>query len=214
MEMLEIATIGFLVVFLGTLFLIGELLVKVKGLFGLLGIGIMTIYFSYHLTGETGLWVVLLYILGLLLFIVDGKVVNDGTVAALGVILMILGLAIPSPNMIYGILVSMAFLVGGFSSLLFLKVFPPRNMWSKMTLKNKLSSEEGYNSINETYVQLVGRKGVTVSPFRPTGTVKIDDELYSATSGSQWLSEGETIEVISVDGTRIVVRRVEQDNKQ
>ncbi|WP_144449490.1 NfeD family protein [Halalkalibacter nanhaiisediminis] len=210
MEWLDSASIGFLVVFLGTLFLIGELLVRAKGLFAILGIAIMAMYFSYHLSGDVGLWVVLLYVIGLALIIIDGKVITDGTVAIIGVVLMIIGLAVPAPNMIYGVLVSMGFLLGGFSSALFLKVFPSRNLWAKMTLKDRLTEDLGYNSINESYSKLVGKQGRTLTPFRPTGSVEIDGQQYSATSGSQWLEANIEIVVTSVDGTRIVVKKVEE----
>ncbi|WP_413380169.1 NfeD family protein [Alkalihalobacillus sp. 1P02AB] len=210
MEWLDHATIGFIVILLGTLFLFGELLVRAKGLFALLGVAIMATYFTYHLSGDVGFWIVLLYLIGLTLIIVDGKFITDGTVAVIGVILMIAALAIPSPSLVYGLLVSMGFLIGGFGSFLFLKVFPSRNMWDKMTLKDKLSSEMGYNSINEKYTELVGKKGKTLSPFRPTGTVEIDGEGYSATSGNKWIEANVPVEVVSVDGTRILIKEWEQ----
>ncbi|WP_096434646.1 NfeD family protein [Alteribacter populi] len=205
MEMLESATIGFLVVFLGTLFIFGEIMVRAKGLFGILGIAIMSMYFSYHLTADAGLWVVLLYVIGLLLIIFDGKVTTDGTIALVGALLMILGLSLPTPSVVYGALVAMALMIAVPTSFLFTKVFPSRNLWSKMTLKDKLTGDEGYNSMNESYKELVGKPGVTKTPFRPTGTVEVEGKLYSATSDNQWIQADEKIKVISVDGTRIVV---------
>ncbi|MCM3712873.1 NfeD family protein [Halalkalibacter oceani] len=213
MEWLDSASIGFLVVFLGTLFLIGELLVRAKGLFALLGIAIMAMYFSYHLSGEVGFWVVILYVVGLALIIIDGKVITDGTVALLGIILMIIGLAVPAPTFLYGVFVSMGFLLGGFGSALFLKVFPSRNLWAKMTLKDRLTGDLGYNSINESYTSLVGKEGKTLTPFRPTGSIEIDGAQYSATSGGQWIEAGAPIEVVSVDGTRIVVKKREENKE-
>ncbi|WP_088102477.1 NfeD family protein [Halalkalibacter urbisdiaboli] len=211
MDWLDSATIGFLVVFLGTLFLFGELLVRAKGLFAVLGVLIMALYFSYHLSADVGLWVIILYLVGLALIILDGKVITDGTVSLLGIVLMIAGLAVPAPDLIYGVLVSMGFLVGGISSSLFLKVFPSRKMWDKMTLKDRMTSELGYNSLNDTYRKLIGKQGRTLSAFRPTGTIVIDGEQYSATSGGQWLEADVEIEVVSVDGTRIVVKRKESE---
>ncbi|GAE24749.1 hypothetical protein JCM9140_701 [Halalkalibacter wakoensis JCM 9140] len=214
MEWLDTPSIGFIVVFLGTLFLIGELLVRVKGLFAILGVAIMATYFSYHLTGDVGLWVVILYMVGLALIVIDGKVITDGTVALLGVVLMIIGLAVPAPSFLYGVLVSMGFIIGGFSSALFLKVFPSRNLWAKMTLKDKLTSELGYNSINEQYHELVGKKGRTLSSFRPTGTIEIDGEQYSATSGGSWIEPNKDIVIVSVDGTRIVIKKIDDEEEK
>ncbi|TMW73817.1 NfeD family protein [Alteribacter natronophilus] len=205
MDILESATIGFLVVFLGTLFVFGEIMVRAKGLFGILGIAIMSLYFSYHLSPDLGMWVVLLYVIGLTLIIFDGKVTTDGTIAVVGVLLMILGLSLPTPGIVYGTLVAFALILAVPTSFLFTKVFPSRNLWDKMTLKDKLGDEEGYNSMNESYKDLVGKTGVTKTPFRPTGTIEVEGKLYSATSDNQWIKADEKIKVISVDGTRIVV---------
>ncbi|GAF65921.1 NfeD family protein [Alkalihalobacillus trypoxylicola] len=211
MEWLDYGAVGFIVILLGTLFLFGELLVKAKGLFAILGIAIMATYFSYHLTGDTGFWVIILYVVGLTLIMIDGKFITDGTVAMIGLILMIAGLAIPSPSFIYGLLVSMGFLMGAFGAFLFLKVFPSRHMWDKMTLKNKLSSDMGYNSLNESYKELVDKTGTTLSPFRPTGTVEIEGEAYSATSGAHWVEANVKVKVVSVDGTRILIKKLEDE---
>ncbi len=58
-DWLDSATVGFLVVTLGTLFLIGELLVRAKGLFGLLGLGLISVYFLHHLNGDASTWVII-----------------------------------------------------------------------------------------------------------------------------------------------------------
>lgn len=205
MEILDNATIGFFVVFIATLFIFGELMVRAKGIFAILGVVLMAMYFSYHLTASASLWIVLLYVIGLVLIIFDGKVTTDGTIALLGLLLMIFGLALPAPSIVYGILVAMALILAAPASYLFTKVFPSRNMWSKMTLKDKLSSELGYNSMNDSYRELLGKEGETKTPFRPTGTVEIESKLYSATTDNLWLEEGRKVKVISVDGTRIVV---------
>ncbi|MCR6096743.1 nodulation protein NfeD [Salipaludibacillus agaradhaerens] len=205
MEFLDYAAFGFFVVFIATLFIFGEMMVRTKGLFGVIGVVIMAIYFSYHVTAGDSLWIVILYLIGLSLIIFDGKVTTDGTIASLGILLMVLGLAIPAPGLTYGALVSMAFLIAAPSSYLFTKVFPRRNMWDKMTLKDRLTSEHGYNSMNDSYKELVGKTGITKTPFRPTGTVEVEGKLYSATSDNQWIKEDETVKVLSVDGTRIVI---------
>ncbi|MBU9722456.1 MULTISPECIES: NfeD family protein [Bacillaceae] len=205
MELLDNASFGFFVIFIATLFIFGELMVRAKGIFAVLGVVIMAMYFSYHLTAGASLWIVVLYLIGLMLIIFDGKVTTDGTIALFGILLMILGLALPAPGIVYGALVAMALIIAAPTSYLFTKVFPPRNMWSKMTLKDKLTSDLGYNSMNESYKDLIGKTGVTKTPFRPTGTIDVDGKLYSATSDNQWLEPNQKIRVISADGTRIVV---------
>nr|WP_059102892.1 NfeD family protein [Shouchella shacheensis] len=210
MEWLNAAPVGFLVVTLGTMFLLGELMVRARGIFALLGMGLMSMYFIHHLNGDVGTWVIVFYVVGLALIIFDGNVTSEGTISIIGIVFMIIGLAVPAPTLIYSILVAMGVFVGALLALLFLKVFPHRNMWSKMVLKDQLTSEKGYNSMNEDYKELVGKKGKTLNPFRPTGTVEIDNKPYSATSGGQWIPAETEIEVISVDGTRILVKKTEE----
>ncbi|RSL30922.1 nodulation protein NfeD [Salibacterium salarium] len=210
MDWLEYASVGFLVVFLGTLFLMGEMLVKAKGLFAVLGIAFMSLFFSFHIDAGGSMWIIILYVIGICLIILDGKVISDGTIALFGALLMGIGLAVPTPDVTYGVLVVFGYLTGLFASGLFLKVFASRNLWSKMTLKDQLGSEQGYNSMNQTYKELEGKQAKTLTPFRPTGTIIFDGRHYSATSGDQWLEAGETVRVLSVDGTKILVRREEE----
>jgi membrane-bound ClpP family serine protease len=215
MALLQQPSVGFLLIFMATLFLFGEMLVKAKGIFGFIGIGLMTVYFSYHLDLEQHLvWLSLLYVSGFLLILLDGKLINDGSVALIGSLLMIAALAIPSPSILYGVLVGMGFITGAAMSFLFLKAFPARNLWSKMALKDQLTSEKGYNSINPGYKSLVGKQGETQTPFRPTGTVNIDGNVYSAIAEGRWVKPGIPVKVVSVDGTRIVIEEITESSSE
>lgn len=212
MEWLNYESVGFLVVFFGTVFLLGEMLVKAKGIFAIIGIAFMSIFFSFHIDSTSSIWIIILYLAGVGLIILDGKVISDGTIALLGAFLMSLGLAVPTPSLLYGILVIFGFLLGLFASAFFLKVFPRRNLWSKITLRDRMTGELGYNSMNESYSNLEGKTGKTLTPFRPIGTVLIEGSKYSATSENQWLEADEEIVVVSVDGTRILIRKKEKSN--
>ncbi|MBB6448864.1 membrane-bound ClpP family serine protease [Geomicrobium halophilum] len=205
MEWLDISMFGFLVVFLATMFFIGELVVKAKGIFGIIGFSLITLYFAHQIGDTSGLWVIILYVAGLLLILTDGKLLGDGLLSFFGVLLMIVGIAVPAPNLIYAVMVGSAVIFGGFAALLFMKVFPRRDLWSKMTLTESMTSEEGYNSMNESYGELLGKEGKTLTDFRPIGTVEIEGKTYSATTGAVWLEKDTDIKVTSVDGTRIVV---------
>ncbi|MBM7633724.1 NfeD family protein [Geomicrobium sediminis] len=214
MAWLDYSFVGFLVVVLATMFLIGELLVKSRGIFGVVGVVLITLYFAHHLDGLGNAWVVGAYLIGLTLILIDGKLFGDGMVSALGVGLMIVGLAIPAPDLLYSVLVGFGVLIGGSGAFLFMKVFPRRELWTKMTFKDTLSSEEGYNSMNESYRDLVGKTGKTLSDFRPTGTVEIEGQPYSATTGASWLKANVDVEVKSVDGTRILIAEIPKENKE
>lgn len=206
MELLDLTFIGFLLVMLGSMFLFGELFVKAKGIFFIIGLLLFTTYFSYFITSTSMLWLAVIFIIGLSLVIIDGAFVNDGTLTLVGIAVMALSVAVPAPSILYGVVAVFGLIAGFGLSFLFLKVLRPRNMWKRMALKDKLTSEEGYNSLNEEYLQLVGKEGTTATVFRPIGTVEIEGKTYSAITNGQWLEKDVPVSVASVDGTKIVIK--------
>ncbi len=201
--------IGLIFIGLGTLFLLGEILVNMRGIFAVLGI-IFTVYYFYTFLTEPSTIVIMLiiYFVGLLLIFIDGKLINDGTLATLGLAGMILSVALTAPNFFAGLYAVIGVILGGALSFTFLKVFKRRNMWSKIALKDRLTKEAGYTSLNEEYVQLVGKKGTTLTDLRPVGTIDIDGKDYSAISNAQWIKKGTEVQVTEVDGTRILVKEI------
>src|SRR5690625_30351 len=204
--------ISLFIVGFGTLFLIGEILVNMSGIFALLGISFIVIYFYSYLTDPTSFAIILIiYFVGLLLILIDGKIVNDGTLATLGLAGMILSVIIAAPNFFAGIYAVLGVLVGGALSFTFLKIFKRRNMWSKIALKDRLTKEAGYSSLNEEYEQLVGKTGITITDLRPVGTIRIENDEYSGVSNAQWIEKGTEIKVVEVDGTKILVNKVTEE---
>ncbi|WP_237475753.1 NfeD family protein [Virgibacillus salexigens] len=205
MALLEMDWIGLVITGFATLFLIGEVLVNMRGLFALLGIGFITVYFGVYVETSSIIIMVIIYFIGLLLIVIDGKLLNDGTLATIGLASMLTAVALPAPNLAAGLYAVLGVLVGTGASFLFLKVFKRRDMWNKITLKDQLTKEAGYNSLNSTYEALVNQEGVTLTDLRPVGTIRIAEKDYSAVSNGQWLPKNTTIRVVQVDGTKILV---------
>lgn len=208
MEIFELQWIGFVITFLGTLFLIGEVLVNMRGFFGLLGIGFITVYFAAYVQSGSFILMLIIYFVGLLLIIIDGKIINDGTLATLGLASMLTAVALAAPDFTSGLYAVLGVLLGSGASFLFLKVFKKREMWTKLALKDQLTKEAGYNSMNMDYELLVGQEGVTLNDLRPVGTIKINNKDYSAVSDGQWLEKGSKVKVVQVDGTKILVEKI------
>ena len=206
--MLAFDWIALFITFLGTMFLIGELLVNMKGIFAIVGFGFITVYFSSYLATDMFIVMMLVYFLGIILMVVDGKLINDGTLATIGAAVMVIAVGFSAPNWVAGLYSVIGVILGGAASLLFLKVFKHRKMWTKITLRDQLSSEMGYNSMKESYQFLVNKKGKALTDMRPVGTIKIEEEDYSAVSNGQWISKDDEIKVVSVDGTRILVKKI------
>lgn len=208
MDIFAMSWVAFIVTGLGTLFLIGEILVNMRGVFGLLGIGFMVVYFSAYLDPSMFAIMIIIYFVGLLLIIIDGKLLNDGTLATLGTAGMITSVAIAAPDFYTGLYAIIGVLIGGASSFLFLKVFKRRNLWNKLALTDRLTKEAGYSSMNAEYEGLIGLEGITLNAFRPVGTVRINNQDYSAISDGQWIDKDALIKVVEVDGTKILVKKI------
>ncbi|MCO7126307.1 nodulation protein NfeD [Sporolactobacillus shoreicorticis] len=212
MDLLTYPAGGFIVILLASCFLFAELLVKAKGLLALTASGLFIYYFLHFLTDQASPWIFLLLIGGLLLIIIDGKLFTTGIIGVFGFILMVLGCALPTPTLLYGMLVGIAFVIGACGSLFFRKILPQRDYLDKLMLHDKLSSDKGYNSINSDYHELIGKEGKTMTPFHPVGTVKIDGKNYSAITDGIFLEKNAAVKVISVDGTRIFIDQVDGEN--
>lgn len=200
----------FAITFFGTMLLIGEVLVNTRGIFGLLGMALITFYFYGNIV-EPGTFIIMLivYFVGLLLIIVDGKVINDGTLATIGLACMLLATALAAPDFSSGLYAVIGVLLGSGCSFIFLKIFKRRKMWDKIALKDRLTNDKGYNSMNQTYEKLVGSQGEAITDLRPVGTISINGEEFSGISNAQWIEKGTKIKVVSVDGTRILVKKIQ-----
>jgi len=204
-QFLQYEWVALLITGLGTLFLIGEVLVNMRGVFALLGIGFISVYFTIYQNTNSLLLMLIIYFIGLLLIIIDGKLINDGTLAILGVASMLTSVALAADNFASGLYAVIGVLIGGGSAFTFPKVFPSRDLWSKITLRDRLTEEDGYSTMNQEYAELVGKTGKTLTDLRPIGTIEIDGQEYSAISNAQWIYKGSLVKVIKVDGTRILV---------
>lgn len=204
--------IGLIFAGLGTLFLFGEILVNMRGLFAILGVSFISLYFyTFSFTLPSFTLMLAIYFVGILLIIIDGKVLNDGTLAVIGLVSMVLSVSLTAPNIFAGLYAVLGIIIGVASSFLFLKLFKRRKMWQRIALKDRLTKEAGYSTLTAEYESLLGKKGITLTHLRPIGTVQIDHKEYSAISNAIWINKGMEVEVIQVDGTRILVKPLTDD---
>jgi membrane-bound ClpP family serine protease len=53
---------------------------------------------------------------------------------------------------------------------------------------------------------LIGARGVAVTDLKPTGEIRVVGEFWRATAKAGWISEGEEVEVVGLEGMFLVVR--------
>ena len=113
--------------------------------------------------------------------------VNHGPVAALGMTIIVLSI------IAIAISVSLRSAANGKLSR------------SKIVLNETESNEAGYRSSEDMQVFL-GKEGVATTVLRPTGMAEFDDVKLNVVSDGEFIQSGTKVQIIRVEGSRIVVR--------
>ena len=59
------------------------------------------------------------------------------------------------------------------------------------------------------YSDLLGLVGVTTTPLRPAGKIRVDEQLIQVVSDGSVIAKGHSVRVKDVNGTRVVVEALE-----
>ncbi|MBS4217105.1 nodulation protein NfeD [Bacillus sp. FJAT-49711] len=179
------------------------------GLPGGMGISALLLFFyGHYVAGLAGYESLILFVLGIILiaaefFLAGGIAGLLGTVAVIGSIIMAGGNFV---NMAISIIIALFLSV--LLTIIMLKVFGKRmNIFKKLILTDSTNTESGYVS-NVNRLELIGREGITVTPLRPSGTVKMDDERLDVVAEGSFIENNTKVKVVKVEGSRIVVREI------
>ncbi len=206
-----------LLITLGILGIIVELRTPGFGVPGVLGIASLTLFFWGHwlvrLAGwEEGLLVGIgLVLLALEMFVVPGF----GLTGLLGIAALVagLGLSLVGAGATWAAVVTAAgrvavsLLLALAGALALFRLLPRLPVGRRMVLTTELQAREGFASATEADRRLVGKHGTAVSPLRPAGIALIEGARVDVVSDGEFIEAGTPIEVVRVDGNRVVVRR-------
>lgn len=186
------------------------------GLPGMVGLVAMALFLGGHwLVALAGWEQVLLIGLGLLLigaevFLIPGF----GVAGLMGILALLAGLgsSLVGAGATWGAIVT-AVARAGFSLVLAImagfivfRLLPRLPIGRRLILDTGLAAGAGYRSEPESDRRWLGHQGITVSALRPSGIAQLDGERVDVVSDGMFLEPGTRIEVIRVDGNRIVVR--------
>ncbi|MGE8078193.1 NfeD family protein [Peribacillus loiseleuriae] len=186
-----------------------ELFTPGFGIPGATGLIALLLYFYGHfVAGLAGYEVLVLFIAGILLCILE-LFVPGGVVGALGMAAIIVSLFLASDNPIQlGISLLVAIAVSILVFILLVKVFGKEmKFFRKIVLKDSTSSEQGYVS-NVSRIELVGLEGITLVDLRPSGTAEINGERLDVVSEGSFILKNSKVKVVKAEGSRIVVREI------
>jgi membrane-bound serine protease (ClpP class) len=202
---------------LGMLGLIVELRTPGVGLPGVLGVTSLALFFWGHWLVQLVGWEELLLVgagcvlLGLEVFITPGF----GLIGALGLMALLggLGLSLVGVGATWEVIlraagrVVLSLLVAIAAALALLRVLPRLPFGRRLVLETEMAADAGYASAPEGDRRWLGQRGTAASPLRPVGLADLAGERVDVVSDGEFIDAGAPLEVIRVDGNRIVVRR-------
>ncbi|MEK4699012.1 nodulation protein NfeD [Solibacillus sp. FSL R7-0668] len=194
---------------IGSIGLVVELYSPGFGIPGTMGLAALGMFFFGHMVaGFAGYETLVLFVIGLILIVAE-LVVPGGIIGIIGGVLIIGSLLFAGESfvhMAYSILIAM--IITGIGMVILMKFFGKKlHLFNRLVLRDATTTEEGYVS-NTNRIELIGKRGQSITPLRPSGTIVLDGERLDVVTEGSYVDGGKTVEVIKVEGSRIVVREI------
>ena len=173
----------------------------------LLGIVAAAVFWgSQYTRGLVELYHIAVFLAGVLMIIVEILLPTVGLLAGLGVAAMLYSIVLALGGDIGALAaLGIALVISVVLFMLIVSRLPSSKLWNKIVLKKSSRTEEGYVSAAEQS-ELVGKMGEVLTELRPSGTARIDGRPVDVISEGAFIQKGKRILVLSVNGSRVVVR--------
>ncbi|MBB5354531.1 membrane-bound ClpP family serine protease [Anoxybacillus mongoliensis] len=172
------------------------------------------LFFSSHLAaGLTSVGAIILFGIGLILLVIE-LFVPGGVIGVAGVSTLVWSLFLAAKHSPF-ITVSLSIaVVSALMMGLWLSRVSKKKMalFEKIVLTDEQRNEKGYVS-HEARIDLMGKRGVSLTVLRPSGTALIDRERVDVVTEGEYIERNRPIEVIHVDGLKIVVRECKKEEE-
>src|SRR5690625_4708708 len=189
--------------------LIVELYTPGFGVAGTMGIVALVLFFYGHIiAGLAGMETVILLIIGII-FIILEFFVPGGILGIIGVGAVVVSLFLSGydlSHMAISILIAMVVGIATFI-ILYRRADAEKGFFQRIILKDRTMTEQGYVT-TDVKTEYLGKKGITVTTLRPAGIAEIGDERVDVVSEGTYIERSKKVEVIAVEGMRIVVREI------
>ena len=190
--------------------LIFEALTPGFALGGTVGIIALLIFFASHIfTGAIGTGIVVLFIIGVILILAEVFIIPGFGIAGIsGIAAVLVSLFFIFPNTTIAINVLLAVVLFTMVIAVFMfKKFGSSRFWKRISLES--SSKNYYSSSSKK--DYLDQEAKTLSKLRPAGTIEINGKRIDAVSEGAFIEKDKKVKVISVSGSRVVVRETSEE---
>lgn len=197
--LLSIGFIGFLVEFFTPGFGIG----------GTLSVIAFTIFFGGSmLAGNASFAVISIFIAGVILLLIEVFAPGFGAPGVGGIVCIITSIILSSDSIALGITsLAIALILTLIAAILLLKYGPRNQYFDKIILGTSLKKEKGFVS-NVTKKEMLGLEGITITPLRPSGAIRINEQRIDVVTEGEFIEVGMEVIITKVEGRKIVVKKI------
>jgi membrane-bound ClpP family serine protease len=168
-------------------------------------------FLNLDLAGLEGL-VVLLFVLGIVLIVIELLMPGFGLAGGLGILSLIAGVVLAAqvvtPVMLVFIIAVVLLIITGMLFWLYKSATKDGRISRLLLLRTKTGNEEGYNSASDSS-SLLGHEGIAVTVLRPTGTGEFAGKKIDVVSDGEFIQKGSPIRIKEVEGFRVVVEKID-----
>jgi len=149
---------------------------------------------------------IILFLVGVGLLIAEMFEPGFGFFGAFGIISLIACIFVTAETIAQGLILTAIFFVIILIMLgIFLVLVSKGRFPGKLVLNESETTEQGFSG-TEDMAYLMGKSGVVVTLCRPVGNVDFDGVKLEVVTKGEYIEKGETVEVIEIEGNRVVVK--------
>ncbi|MFA5524565.1 MAG: NfeD family protein [Tissierellales bacterium] len=164
-----------------------------------------------ELIQSIGILSVIFFGIGFLLVIIEIFVPGFGVPGLLGFAFLVAGVIVTAKTLVQAlILIILILAILGVLTSILLRSASKGRLSKKIVLSASINSDEGYIGTSDMQYFL-DKTGITLTVLRPAGTVDFDGVKLDVVSEGDFISKGKEVQVIKVEGRRIVVRQIKKE---
>jgi len=154
-------------------------------------------------------WIsVVLFIVGIGLLIIEMLDPGFGFFGVFGILSLVGCIFVTAETVAQGVMLTVIFSVIVLIMLaIFMIMVSKGKLPNKFILREAETKEDGFVG-TEDFSGFMGKKGILSVACRPVGSVDFDGKKIEVVSRGEFIDKGITVEVIEIEGNRVVVKRL------
>ena len=151
---------------------------------------------------------IVLFIAGILLLGVEMFSPGFGFAGGSGLVCIFIAILFTAQNLVEGLILSLI-LIAAAGILLSIVLYSASHgrLSRKLILREKTDRAAGFSG-TPSYAAFLGMSGIALTALRPSGAAEIDHHRLDVVTEGEFLPAGTIVEVLRVEGNRIVVRQL------